>query len=288
LGAALELFSQALTITRAAVGGDHKDLATVRYNLACTLEGLGQWAEAETLFREAMPTYSGLFGAESPRIATLLNHLGEALQKQDKLTEAEATYRKAFLMERKILGDQHPYVAFTTDRLAAVLEQEGKLGEVDALYQERVQAIRAVAPNDDPGLAGALAQLATRLLAQSKFTNAEPIARECLTIREKKLPDDWRTFNTRSLLGGCLLGQEKYAETEPLLVSGYQGMAQRQNQIPPEGKARLKESVERLVSLYTATGQTNQAAEWTKKLGEFDEASDTKKASSPPRPTNPP
>ncbi|HXJ61992.1 MAG TPA: serine/threonine-protein kinase [Verrucomicrobiae bacterium] len=288
LGEAVELFRQALTIKRTAFGDDHPGVATVRYNLACTLEGLGQWAEAETLFRGAMPTYSGLFGAESPRIATLLNHVGEDLQKQGKLTEAEATYRHAFVMERKLLGDQHPYVATTADRLGVVLEREGKVDEVETLYRDRVQALRAVVPGDDPGLAHALAQLTSKLLGQGKFTNAEPIARECLAIREKQLPDDWRTFNTRSLLGDTLLGQQKYADAEPLLVSGYQGMAQRQNQIPAEAKAKLKESMQRLVNLYVATGQTNQAAEWKKNLKEFDEARDAKKASSPPRPTNPP
>jgi hypothetical protein len=48
--------------------------------------------------------------------------------------------------------------------------------------------------------------------------------RACLAIREKKLPDDWRRFNAQSLLGGSLLGQQKYAEAEPLLVQGYEGM----------------------------------------------------------------
>ena len=39
---------------------------------------------------------------------------------------------------------------------------------------------------------------------------AEPFLRECLAIREKTQADDWKTFNTRSLLGGSLLGQKKY------------------------------------------------------------------------------
>jgi hypothetical protein len=30
---------------------------------------------------------------------------------------------------------------------------------------------------------------------------------------------DWRTFNARSLLGGSLLNQKKYAEAERLLIA---------------------------------------------------------------------
>jgi len=38
------------------------------------------------------------------------------------------------------------------------------------------------------------------------------------------------------MLGGSLLGQKKYAEAEPLLLSGYEGMKQREVKIPPEVK----------------------------------------------------
>jgi hypothetical protein len=59
------------------------------------------------------------------------------------------------------------------------------------------------------------------LLQQKKYTDAEPIARECLTIRARKDPAAWTTFNTRSPLGGALLEQKKYAEATPLLLAGY-------------------------------------------------------------------
>ncbi len=38
-----------------------------------------------------------------------------------------------------------------------------------------------------------------------------------LAIREKTQPEDWSTFNTRSTLGGSLLGQKRYAAAEQLL-----------------------------------------------------------------------
>ena len=50
--------------------------------------------------------------------------------------------------------------------------------------------------------------------------------RESLTIRERIRPGNWATYNTKSLLGESLLGQKKYAEAEPLLLSGYEGMKQ--------------------------------------------------------------
>jgi tetratricopeptide (TPR) repeat protein len=122
---------------------------------------------------------------------------------------------------------------------------------------------------DQPDLAALTAQLTKALLEENKFTQAESMARECLTIREKELPDDWRTFNTRSMLGGALLGQKKYAEAEPLLLSGYEGMKQREDKIPQEGKPRLRETLERLVQLHEATDRPDQAAKWKRKLELF-------------------
>jgi hypothetical protein len=49
----------------------------------------------------------------------------------------------------------------------------------------------------------------------------------------------WLTFNTQSLLGGALLGQKKYAEAEPLLVKGYEGLKTREKTIPKQGGGEL-------------------------------------------------
>ena len=50
--------------------------------------------------------------------------------------------------------------------------------------------------------------------------------------REKKEPNAWTTFATKSLLGAALLDQKNDAGAEPLLLAGYQGMKQREAKIP--------------------------------------------------------
>ena len=106
-----------------------------------------------------------------------------------------------------------------------------------------------------------LAELTSDRLREGKFAEAEGPARECLTIREKQRPDDWLTFNARSLLGSSLLGQKKYAEAEPILLSGYEGMKEREGKIAANGKVRVRENLQRLVQLYEAKGQSDKAAE---------------------------
>jgi hypothetical protein len=115
-----------------------------------------------------------------------------------------------------------------------------------------------------------LAQIGMSLLQQKKWTEAEPLLRECLAIREKAQPDVWSTFNTNSLLGGALLGQKKFAEAEPLLLAGYEGMKQREKNIPP-GSTRIAEALDRLIELYTALDKPDAVKKWQSERANYPE-----------------
>src|SRR5262249_54243562 len=78
---------------------------------------------------------------------------------------------------------------------------------------------------------------------------------------------DWKTFHTQSMLGGSLLGQKKYADAEPLLVTGYEGIREREARIPVPSRFRLVEALDRLGRLYEDWGQKDQAEAWRKQLG---------------------
>jgi hypothetical protein len=57
-----------------------------------------------------------------------------------------------------------------------------------------------------------------------------------------------------------------------LLVSGYEGLKQREDKLPIAVRPRLKRAIERLLQLYEETGRLDQAAEWKQKLAEFEKA----------------
>jgi hypothetical protein len=64
-----------------------------------------------------------------------------------------------------------------------------------------------------------------------------------------------------------LAGQGKFAEVEPMLIEGYQGLKERQERIPfLWRKKRPAEAAQRLVDLYEAWGKKDQANEWRKRL----------------------
>jgi hypothetical protein len=90
-----------------------------------------------------------------------------------------------------------------------------------------------------------------------------PLVEASIRDREKTQPDAWITFNTKSLLG-----QNKYADAEPLLHVGYEGMKVREGEIPAQERLRLTESLERIVQLYDAWDRPNEASAWRQKLEE--------------------
>jgi hypothetical protein len=167
---------------------------------------------------------------------------------------------------KKLIGPPRstPNLRGVSAALADAYAKTGENAKLANLLLEHLPETRKVLPKDSPQLAGQLAQIGLGLLEQKRWTEAEPLLRECLAIQEKIQPDAWLTFNTKSMLGGALVGQKKYADAEPMLLSGYQGMKQRQKTIPSAALVRLTEAVERLVQLYEATDNQDEAARWRK------------------------
>jgi hypothetical protein len=96
-----------------------------------------------------------------------------------------------------------------------------------------------------------------------KLDEAETALRESLSLYEKTGPGSWTYWHVASLLGGCLAGQERFAEAEPLLLDGYLKM---QPPGAPVPRRWHRAAGERIVALYEAWGKPEKAAEWRARL----------------------
>ena len=170
------------------------------------------------------------------------------------------------LLESK-LGADHPYTLANLDGLAAANEQLGDWEEAERLHQEVLARRRKIVRLDDPRMAPDLDALGQCLLGRLRWSDSELLLRECLTIREKATPDDWRRYHSMSLLGQALLGQGRQAEAEPMIVGGYEGMKGRESQIAMLDRPRLREAAERAIQLYEGWGRPGQADAWKARSG---------------------
>jgi hypothetical protein len=71
---------------------------------------------------------------------------------------------------------------------------------------------------------------------------------------------------TLSLLGASLLERRKYAEAEPLLTRGDEGLKSREVRAWPQQKKAVPEAAARLVQLDESWGKPEKATEWRHKL----------------------
>lgn len=77
---------------------------------------------------------------------------------------------------------------------------------------------------EHPDTMSSAAILALAYVSDGKSAESESLAREALEFDREKQPDGWERFRAESLLGASLAGKKKYAEAEPLLLEGYQGI----------------------------------------------------------------
>ncbi len=197
-------------------------------------------------------------------MGNLANSYRAAGRFDDALRLNEQTYR---LMKAKLGPDQRDTLA-SMDNLAASFRDVGRFDEAFQLDEEALKRMKSKLGPDHSCTLNTMDSLAETCLPVNRPAEAELLTRECLAIRQKTSPDEWTMFNTQSLLGGALLAQKKYAEAEPLLVSGYKGMRDRTAKMPADEKTRLKDAIQRLVQLYEATNRPEKAVEWKAKMGE--------------------
>ena len=254
----------------AKLGPDHPDTLATLNNLGAAYRSTKQLDKSVPLFEDVLKRTEAKLGRQHPDTLQTLANLGVNYKDAGRLKEAIPLLEEAYQAARRF-----PTLRFVRNQLLDAYMKAGENAKLADLLQEQLAEARKALPKDSPQLAGLLAQIGLGLLQQKKWTEAEPLLRECLAIREKTQPDIWSTFNTKSLLGGALLGQKKYADAEPLLLAGYEGMKQREKTIPPQGSARIPEALDRLIELYKASNKPDEVKKWQAERAKYPKAAAT-------------
>ncbi len=256
-GLAVPLLVEVLAGRKTRLGPD--DVATLETmnQLGVVYWRLREFDKSVPLYEELLKLREAKLGRDHVQTVGALTNLGVNYRDSGRLKEAIALLEEAHQRAKK-----HPGLGWATQALLDAYAKAGENVKLAELLQQQLPEARKALPEDSPQLAGMLAQLGLSLLQQKKWTEAEPLLRECLAIREKAQSDMWSTFNTQSVLGGALLGQKKYAEAEPLLRKGYEGMKQRETTIPPQAATRIPEALDRLIDFSTATNKPEEVKKW--------------------------
>ena len=205
-------------------------------------------------------------GTDHPDTLTCRVNLAESYRAAGRTAEAITLLEATLKMLKSKLGADQPNTIICRNNLARAYEDAGRWDEGERLRADVLAVCRTIEKPGSTLLASDLASLGFNLSKQSKWSEAERLLRESLAIREKVIPGEWLRYNAMALLGEALLGQEKFAEAEPLIVGGYEGLKVRAAKIPAQGKSKVSGAAERVVRLYEALGKPEKAEAWKQKL----------------------
>ncbi len=263
---AVPIFEESLKHRRTRLGDTNPATLSTMNSLAVTYYKLKQYDKAIALYEESLKGTEALFGRDNENTAFIIAYLGKNYHKAGQIDKAVPLLEETWQNVRKYPDLMH----FAPDLVDCYIKQ-GKNDQAAQLAKTLIPKATKGDPEDKRLYAGELANKGRALLDKQKFAEAEPLLRECLTLREKLQPGEWLTYNTQSMLGYALMGQKKYDEAEPLLIAGYEGLKKVESTIFPPARNRLTEALQRLVAFYqsrNAAGDDEKAQKFYKLLQE--------------------
>jgi serine/threonine protein kinase len=259
------MMRQLLEISRRTNGPENMYTLVYENGLVQTLYSLGGFAEAEPLAVKNQETFKRVYGVDNQWTINSARALGLIYGAEGRFKEAEPILLKVLEDARRVQGAEHPNVAAATTYLGMLYQDEGKNDLAEQTLTEALALDRKILKPGELATRTCLTALARLRLTQWKFAEAESLLREAMNGSGNQNTQIWDTFDRQSLLGASLLGQSRYAEAEPLLLSGYEGLLKQSPAISAD--ANLLQAGDRLVQLYAAWGKPAQAEDWRRKLG---------------------
>ena len=269
---ALTLFEQARDKTVPKLGPYHPLTLKILNNLGHMYWAYRRTPEAIALLEQVRERELLVLGGNHPATLTTLWDLGEAYRSAGELNKALLLFQHSAAGLEK-LNYAHSYAHVILESLSGCHEQLKQFDQAEVWRRKLLPVVKLRDGPESALYAGALTRLGSNLLEQKNPAAAEPILRESLAILQKKQPGAQDTFHTQSLLGAALSSRQKYADAEPLLVQGYEGIykstkAPRQKNHDPRTGQRVIDALERLVQQYDDWGKPDEAVKWRKELNE--------------------
>jgi non-specific serine/threonine protein kinase/serine/threonine-protein kinase len=267
LSDSIDLYEHVCQARVKRLAADHPDTLTTLHHLAMAYRHAGRMPEAIAMHEQLRDAQLKRLGLDHPHTLTAINNLAGTYRSAGKATEAITLYEQVRdARVRRLEADQHG--AFIT--LIDLAEAYASVGNLEQAVPLLHQAARGVEARKflHPQSSRIVRGLSACYEDLKQYEQAEVWRRKWLAVLEDTAgPDSAAYAVEQSALGANLLQQERYAEAEPFLLSGYEGMNRHDASLPVEGPRSLIAALERLVQLYEDWDKPDDAAKWQAKLG---------------------
>jgi serine/threonine protein kinase/tetratricopeptide (TPR) repeat protein len=252
------------------LGADHPSTLTAMNNLAKLYEEQEKYDRAEPLLAEVLKRREKTLGAVHPDTLVSKANLAGLYQRQKRYDEAEPMLREVLQRREEKFGAGHPTTLTSKNSLAELYKERGKYEHAEPLARQAAEGAVKQFGFAHPRTQSYVRDLAGVCEAWGKPEKAQELLQRQLDfLRSRGEADAQAAAAVKVSLGGNLLAQKKYAEAEPLLLQGYEGLVKAAGPMRPRAREeRVKEALSGLVRLYEATDKKDEAARWRKKLDE--------------------
>jgi serine/threonine protein kinase/tetratricopeptide (TPR) repeat protein len=263
--ASIALRQQLWENRKAILGPDHPETLSCIALLGDAYLRAGQVDMSCRLLDQLLEKQRSIYGATHPGTQNTMLLLAWGYGLMNRFADSIALFDEYFTLRNDTFGTGYRS-GMDLNWFVEACQWAGKFDQADGPLREAIAHARkgngSVAERNE--LANSLGFLAVNLLLQGRYDEAEPLAREAVAMRQG---GDVKRYYWVSALGAVLLGKHKYAEAEPLMLQGYQGMKHDELADHPGLKRRMAEVAGWLVRLYEATNQPEEAREWREKIG---------------------
>jgi serine/threonine protein kinase/tetratricopeptide (TPR) repeat protein len=249
----------------AAYDSDHPRRLDALNTLAGVRFTAGRVDLAIPLLEEILQRRTAKLGPDHMTVFDAMSNLAGVYAAAGRYSQALPLFEQAVAGMTTKLGPDHADTLWVKGKQARAYLGAGQPDKAMPLMHAFLASQKREFGADDPRWAGTAAKAAAELLQAGQAAEAVPLLCEALAIREKREPAVWTTFDTQALLGAAIAGQKRYAEAEPLLLAGWEGLQRLEASLPPAAKARMGAIGQELVKLYESTGKLDEATRWKAK-----------------------
>ena len=246
-------------------GPEHPETLAAMHNLASTVFVEGKIAEAEAIDKEVFDAFVRVKGREHWQTIVSGDLLGGIYTMEGKYAQAEAIHSESLAIGLRTAGAENPNTLVTMNRLATVYLKTNRFAEAEKLQAGLLAGMRKTVGPEHPNTLIVSGNISFTRHQLHKDAEVVDLMRQAVAIHESKYPDGWQRFRCESLLGAGLTGLKQYAEAEPHLLKGFQGMVDRLETIPADARRNVANAANYIVELYQAWGKPAEAAKWRAK-----------------------
>jgi eukaryotic-like serine/threonine-protein kinase len=298
------LLLAALDVQRESLGSRHPDVAKTLGSLSRATLGLRRPLEAENMARQSIEIFRHAFGADAIESLESESELIYALGAQKRHIDAEQVIRAAIERGQRMLAPAHPMNANLRLKLSIQLENQRRIPEAELAVREaldlaqrydlpgpagqilqtvnrilraqkkdaeaeqitrhQIELTRPRADEYPLMLALHTSQLTQILVRNRRYAEAEAVARETLTLRERPDADTngWLTQSSRLAMGDILMNLGRFSEAESFMISVIDGLTELDKKYPTRTTDYFMRTYVGLVTMYQRWGRAEERDRW--------------------------